>query len=249
MENNYLAIINSSSERGESDFYATSPAAVEWLLKYEKFTSTVLEPCCGSGNIAKVLKSKGYEVIASDLYDRGYGVCGVDFLDEQNEFINGIAGQTDIVSNFPYRSAFQMVKRSFDVAKNKVAVLFPLTYLPRFHFAPPTKVYVFTRRIDIARNGDFEQYNAKAIDFAWYVWYLGRRDLTQIHYIDNSIRTTSRIKEYQEFYGNVNTWNGTKSELKQHIKQLYEEGVPKREIARIAGVSESTVRKWLKQEQ
>ena len=42
-------------ERQAEDFYATEPKAVEELLKKEKFSETILEPCVGMGHIAEVL--------------------------------------------------------------------------------------------------------------------------------------------------------------------------------------------------
>ena len=34
-------------ERQKEDYYATEPAATEWLCKIEQFTGLILEPSCG----------------------------------------------------------------------------------------------------------------------------------------------------------------------------------------------------------
>lgn len=61
------------------DYYATDPRAVEMLCDLEGFSRTIWEPACGEGHIAKVLESRGYEVVATDLIDRGFGKV-YDFL-------------------------------------------------------------------------------------------------------------------------------------------------------------------------
>ena len=40
----------------------------------------LLEPCCGTGAVSTVLAAHGYDVISTDIADRGFGTAGVDFL-------------------------------------------------------------------------------------------------------------------------------------------------------------------------
>lgn len=63
----------SNEEREENDFYATDPNAVQLLLYKENFNKSILEPCCGQGHISETLKNYGYNVISSDIINRGYG--------------------------------------------------------------------------------------------------------------------------------------------------------------------------------
>ncbi len=46
-------------DRSWGDYYATEPAATEWLLKLEQFDAPILEPACGEGHISKVLMRGG----------------------------------------------------------------------------------------------------------------------------------------------------------------------------------------------
>jgi hypothetical protein len=62
------------------DFFPTPEWATVPLMDNERFEGQIWEPACGDGSMARVLASKGNEVIASDLYDRGFGEIGVDFL-------------------------------------------------------------------------------------------------------------------------------------------------------------------------
>lgn len=53
----------------EHDYYATEPKAVHLLLEQEEFSKRILEPACGEGHIAEVLKDHGHIVTATDLID------------------------------------------------------------------------------------------------------------------------------------------------------------------------------------
>lgn len=65
------------------EFYPTPPEATRALLSVEAFDGGVWEPACGEGHIAKVLEAEGYDVVATDLVDHGYGRAGVDFLEQR----------------------------------------------------------------------------------------------------------------------------------------------------------------------
>lgn len=72
---------HSNKNRADDDYYATDPKAVEELLKREKFSHYVWEPACGGGHISKVLEAHGYDVLSSDIVDRGYpNTCVANFL-------------------------------------------------------------------------------------------------------------------------------------------------------------------------
>lgn len=78
---------HSNRDRQKDDFYATDPLATLLLCEKEKFSTTVWEPCVGMGHIAEVLSQQGYEVVCSDIVDRGYPKTEIkDFLTAQ---ING----------------------------------------------------------------------------------------------------------------------------------------------------------------
>jgi hypothetical protein len=117
---------HSLKERQSEDFYATEPRAVEMLCDLEKFSPTILEPSAGHGHIAEVLKARGYRVIARDLYDRGYGESGHDFLKCTERDMD-----YDIITNPPYKYAQEFVEKSLEVVGegHKVAMFLKLTFL------------------------------------------------------------------------------------------------------------------------
>lgn len=56
-----------AEDRQQEDFYATSPESVEALLKVEKFSNTILEPCVGMGHIAETLIGGGIRLYVKIL--------------------------------------------------------------------------------------------------------------------------------------------------------------------------------------
>ena len=82
--------------RARWEFYPTPPEATRALLSVEAFDGPVWEPACGEGHISTVLMAAGYDVVSTDLIDRGFGTGGIDFLRET------VSRATHIVTNPPY---------------------------------------------------------------------------------------------------------------------------------------------------
>lgn len=173
----------SNEEREENDFYATDPNAVQLLLYKENFNNSILEPCCGQGHISETLKNYGYNVISSDLINRGYGFQ-FDFFDYDSFW-------GDIVTNPPYKYAQEMVEKAIEIIPegNKVAMLLRIQFLESekrrefFKKYPPETVYVSPKRMQCAKNGDFEHYSNGAVMFAWFVWRKGYKGPIKIKFL------------------------------------------------------------------
>lgn len=175
--------------RQRQDYYATHPSVTRDILDVEEFHSPILEPCCGGGFMSEEIRKAGYQVDAYDLVDRGYGTGGTDFLSndwEQEKY--------DIITNPPYTMFVPMLEQAMRICKNKVAMLLPLRYLSSkerfevFKIYPPKRVYVYVERICIAKNGDFDHYEAgqNLETYAWYVWERGYNGETTLKWLHNS---------------------------------------------------------------
>ena len=116
---------HTDSERQSEDYYATEPAATEWLCKLEQFKGPILEPSCGEGHISEVLKAHGYDVTSRDLVDRGYGNVADFFSNDNTEWCG------DIITNPPYKYAKEFVEKALRIipAGHKVAMFLKLTFL------------------------------------------------------------------------------------------------------------------------
>ncbi len=173
-------------DRADMDFYATEPAAVEWLCKIEHFDGTILEPSCGAGHISRVLTAAGYEVTSRDIADRGYGEIA-DFLSEDNTRWDG-----DIITNPPYAFAQEFVEKSLEIIPEgkKVAMFLKLTFLEGkrrarlFEQYPPIRIWVSHSRLKCAMNGDFENTGGSATAYAWFVWQKGWKGVPGIHWFN-----------------------------------------------------------------
>ena len=107
-----------TKDRQQDDFYATDPKALDLLIKKDSTEleldlymrcNKVWECACGNGNLAKCLERNSLEVIATDLKDRGYGVSGVDFLQETK------ARSSVILTNPPYSLANEFILHAMDI--------------------------------------------------------------------------------------------------------------------------------------
>lgn len=160
-------------DAAENDYYATDPKAVELLLEKEKFSQKIWEPACGEGHMSKVLMEHGYDVVSTDLTDRGFGIGGVDFLECEQKF------DGDIVTNPPYKYAKQFVETALRLVHEggKVAMFLKLTFLEGqgrrelFRNHPPQSVYVSSARLECGKNGRFT--GVLAVAYCWVVWQKG----------------------------------------------------------------------------
>lgn len=178
---------HSQGERAEHDYYATEPKATELLLEEERFSKMIWEVACGQGHMSKVLEANGYQVVSTDLIDRGYGVGGIDFL-QQNERFTG-----DIITNPPYKYAKEFVEKALSIIEegNKVAMFVKLTFLETkgrkqlFKKHPPKTIYVSSSRLHCWKNGDAEaSAGSNAIAYIWVVWVKGYKGETVVKWIN-----------------------------------------------------------------
>lgn len=151
------------------DYFPTPKWATHALIDNEKFEGIIWECACGNGAMSEVLKHTGQTVISSDLYDRGYGDAGVDFLSSNRRTAN-------IVTNPPYNSAEGFVAKGLKSAERKFALLLRLAFLEGgnrqrtiFSTTPPSRIWVFSERITFYPAGAVEK-GSGTTAYAWFVW-------------------------------------------------------------------------------
>jgi hypothetical protein len=151
------------------DFYPTPAWATYALMDNEKFSGPIWEPACGDGAMSTVLADAGNPVTSSDLYNRGYGEIGVDYLLSNRKAPN-------IITNPPFNSAEGFVATGLVTANRKFALLLRLAFLEGinrantiFHKAPPSRVWVFSERITFYMKGTHRA-GSGTTAYAWFVW-------------------------------------------------------------------------------
>ena len=187
---------HSDNEREKNDYYATDPKVIEKLFEVENFSDIIWEPACGEGHLSKEIEKYAKSVLSTDLIDRGYGTSGIDFLKETGTW-NG-----DIITNPPYRFASEFVENSMNLIDKsevqglKVAMFLKILFLETqkrkklFEKYPPKIIYVFSKRVICALNGEFEKFRDKygknhggAVAYAWFIWEKGYKGDTIIKWI------------------------------------------------------------------
>jgi hypothetical protein len=181
------SLVGTSAGRPDDDFYPTPPEATEALLAHETFEGLIWEPACGDGAICKVLEAHGHEIRATDLNYRGYGVGDKNFLNEIETY-NERERPANIITNPPFKLAEEFIYQSLLLTTGKVAMLCKLQFLEggrrkkMFESTPLKRVYVFSKRLSMTRNGE-KMKNSGMIAFAWFVWdhdYKGEATLAWI---------------------------------------------------------------------
>lgn len=180
-----------TNNRDSLDYYATEPKALELLLDSGvRFSENVWEPACGEGHLSKVLEKRGYDVLSTDLVDRGYGVGNVNFLtlDIKRGSYDG-----DVVTNPPYKFALEFAQKALDVVSDghMVAMFLKIQFLEGvarrkfFEENPPAFIYVSSRVLHCALNGDFEHYGkSNAATYCWILWRKGLKDEPRVRWFN-----------------------------------------------------------------
>ena len=135
----------------------------------EPFKGDIWECACGDGAMSQVLNHTGSTVVSSDLYDRGFGEIGHDFLTTDRQYRN-------IITNPPFNSAEGFVATALKQATGKFALLLRLAFLEGanrtrtiFHKAPPSRVWVFSERITFYPK-NAQRAGSGTTAYAWFVW-------------------------------------------------------------------------------
>ena len=178
MQNTSHAVMAQRNEPADSpDDFPTPPWATRALLEHVISRSeqvdrqSCLEPACGAGHMAKVLKEYFKEVHCSDAYDYGYGPVR-DFLKYPYE-TNSVDW---VITNPPFRLAEEFIHRSMLIARRGVAILARTVFLESvgryrriFEAKPPSVFAQFVERVPMVR-GRLDAKATTATGYAWLLW-------------------------------------------------------------------------------
>lgn len=177
---------HTNKERQNEDYYATSPIAIDKLIKSIDLPTNIWECACGEKHLSDRLEELNYNVFSSDLIKRRNDVEELNFLTATPKDIPFYSFERmAIVTNPPYKYAKEFVLKALALlGYNELCCMFlKLTFLEGkgrykdlFSKYPPKKVLVFSKRVLCAKNADFEgmkQGGGSAIAYAWFVWEKG----------------------------------------------------------------------------
>ncbi|WP_193172786.1 hypothetical protein [Nisaea nitritireducens] len=179
----YKPTLKRFADLGGPDFFPTPRWATYALIDNESFKGDIWEPACGDGSMSVVLEDTGRPVASSDLYDRGYGERGVDFLSPNRRASN-------IVTNPPYNAAEGFVRSGLSSVDQKFALLLRLAFLEGanrqrtiFSESPPSRVWVFSERITFYPAGA-ERKGSGTTAYAWFVWDKDAPSGTELRWLE-----------------------------------------------------------------
>lgn len=186
-------------ERREGDLYPTPPENLDCLMSYLNFEElAVWEPACGEGHLSKRMLDFGMPVVSSDIYHRGYGSGGFDFLGLRclpravTDVSEDMNRRSAIITNPPYfddmpeqfiRHALKLthvrgglvamfLRNEYDMASTGRVDLF------EGHPAYAMKICVTKRPRWIEGTKGSPRHN-----YAWYVWDWKHGGRATVHYI------------------------------------------------------------------
>ncbi|WP_313007097.1 hypothetical protein [Brevundimonas vesicularis] len=194
----FIPTAKRSADLEGADYYPTPAWATRALIENERFDGSIWEPACGDGSMSEVISAAGYEVYSSDLYDRGYGEVGIDYLSSDRRADN-------IITNPPYNSAEGFVRKSLLSAERKFALLLRLAFLEGanrqktiFNIAPPATVWVFSERITFYQSGA-QIKGSGTTAYAWFVWdNLNTNRITELKWIPLGYKSSTRRDQSQQ---------------------------------------------------
>lgn len=171
-------------KRKASDFYPTPADGTQAMADALGLPpgSMVADPCCGEGDMSRVLWACGYEVISADINDTGYGLAGYDYIGEDLEPHTGSLGFfaeygliDAIVINPPFSLAEQFIRKAVKQAP-VVGVLLKADYFNSgrgarlWHDHPPTAVHPFSWRLPFLKE---ERGDNPIMNCTMFVWRRG----------------------------------------------------------------------------
>lgn len=120
--------------RQATEFYVEPERCTVQLLQYEGFQGIIHDPCCGTGNIPRMLTLGGYAATGSYIVAHPKALGQPWFLGEGFDFFKGptgLFGADNCVMNPPFaKGALELaIRRALDLALLKVCIFAPLSFL------------------------------------------------------------------------------------------------------------------------
>ena len=177
MQNTSHAVMAQRTEPKDSrDDFPTPPWATRALMEHvipgHGEGQTCLEPACGAGHMAKVLREYFKEnVYASDKYHYGYG--------DIHDYTEPKFGRNSfdwVITNPPFNLAEEFVSASLDISRVGVAILARTVFIESvgrynrlFKDRPPTIFAQFVERVPMVK-GRLDPKASTATGYSWIVW-------------------------------------------------------------------------------
>lgn len=175
-------------DNNADQWYVEEDWSNDALFETVSFNGPIYDPCCGMGKIPQAAKRAGYDVIATDIADRGYGPV-------QDFFGLSACPGVDIVSNPPYNALEAFIDHALTVTspERQVAVFTRLAflasskrYLKYTEQWPLSAVLVCSKRVNCLPGALIiagQEPGGGAIDYCWIIFKKGITRLPVIGFL------------------------------------------------------------------
>lgn len=172
------------------------------ITNHDLAKSTCLEPACGQGYMAMVLKEYFGTVKSFDILDYGYP----DMIEE--DFLNNSLGDESfdwVITNPPFKTAEAFITEACRVARVGVAMLVRTVFIESvgryerlFRDNPPSYFAQYCERVAMVK-GRLDPKASTATGYGWIVWEKKRRDKDcLLRWIPQSRKKLERASDYGE---------------------------------------------------
>lgn len=157
--------------RKKHDFYATPSDCTHALfLKLEelgvKVRGKITEPCCGDGAICKVAIERGYEVVATDLIDQGYGDHGGGHDATRIESLPS----PSVITNPPFNLAPKIIESVMRHDPDLFVLLLKASFWSAARRKALFRKYRPSAILTLSWRPDFAGLGNPTMECAWIVW-------------------------------------------------------------------------------
>jgi hypothetical protein len=135
------------------------------VLRSIGWPNDVWECACGEGHMSKQLLNAGFDVMSTNLTDRGYGTRGVNFLETTH------SPMSSMLTNPPFTLSDEFLVHALTVLGiEHVGMLLPngiwhaQDRVKLFRFHTPSLILPLTWRLDVTGAG------APTMNCCWYIW-------------------------------------------------------------------------------
>jgi hypothetical protein len=181
-------------QRDESDWYVEPEWCSIRLFAEEQFDGEVWDPACGWGRIVGSAIDAGYPVRASDIIIRPSGDAAVDRLKREANFRDCDGPAVNIVANPPYRAYPNFAQHALQLARRKIALIFPVARLNAAHWiqgAPLQRIWLMSPRPPMPPGSYLEAGHKPGggrVDFCWLVFEHGHTGPAEVRWLHRGTR-------------------------------------------------------------
>jgi hypothetical protein len=145
------------------------------LFEAVQFVGPIHDPCCGEGRIPEAAIAAGYVATGSDIADRGYGISGVDFHQDNTPRHSVIFNPPSNPKTGIYIDP--LVHHALAVASQAVAIIVPVPFLcgqdrywELYRQCPPAYVLACSQRPSMPPGGLGIAEKSGTTDYCWLIW-------------------------------------------------------------------------------